>query len=215
MNIILYGPPGSGKGTQGNILVKKFNLLKVSTGDLLRDEIKKKTALGLKISSDIDKGKLISNDIINDLIEKVLSDKKYANRFIFDGYPRNLNQAKKLEMLVKKYNQKISCVISLKIEKEIILKRILGRQICSKCGLIFNEFFNVPKAEEYECKHELLKRSDDNEVSVNNRFDSYIKETNPILNYYKERRTLYEINGSKEINEINQQICDIIQSLET
>ena len=180
MNIILYGPPGSGKGTQGNILVKKFNLLKVSTGDLLRDEIKKKTALGLKISSDIDKGKLISNDIINDLIEKVLSDKKYANRFIFDGYPRNLNQAKNIDMMLERNNQKISCVISLKIEKEIILKRILGRQICSKCGLIFNEFFNVPKAEEYECKHELLKRSDDNEVSVNNRFDSYIKETNPI-----------------------------------
>ena len=137
MNLVLFGPPGAGKGTQENNLVKEFNLFKISTGDLLRDEIKKKSPLSEKIKSLIDKGDLVSDKTINDLIEKILSNKNYSNRMIFDGYPRNLNQAKSFDILAKKYNQKIYCVLSLKVNKDVIIKRILGRQICSKCGLIF------------------------------------------------------------------------------
>ena len=138
MNIILFGPPGAGKGTQANNIVKSFNLHKVSTGDLLRDETSKKTKLGSKIKSIIDKGSFVSDEIINDLVEKILSDKKYFNRLVFDGYPRNLTQAKNLDILLKKYNQKISCVISLNVDKNIVIKRILGRQMCTNCELIFN-----------------------------------------------------------------------------
>ena len=112
MNIILLGPPGAGKGTQAENMVKKFNLHKISTGDLLREQIVKNTNLGVEIRSILDKGALVSDDVINNLIMEILSDKKFFNRLIFDGYPRNLNQAKNLDLLVKKYNQKSSCVLN-------------------------------------------------------------------------------------------------------
>ena len=143
MNIILFGPPGAGKGTQGDKIVKNFNLYKVSTGDLLREEIKKNTNLGNKIKSIIDKGLLVSDNIINDLLIKIFSDKKLYNRLIFDGYPRNLEQARNLDSCLKKYNQKISCVLCLNVEKKFILKRILGRQTCINCGLILLSKLNA------------------------------------------------------------------------
>ena len=141
MNIILFGPPGSGKGTQAVNLAKKFDLYKVSTGDLLREEAANNTDFSIKIKSVINKGLLVSDTIINNLIKKILSKKQFYNRLIFDGYPRTLNQAKNLDSLVKKYNQKISCVLSLNVEKEYVVKRILGRQTCAKCGSIFNKYF--------------------------------------------------------------------------
>ena len=124
MNIILFGPPGAGKGTQADNLVKDSNLYKISTGDLLRKEIKNNTLLGKKIKSVINKGLLVSDDIINDLMEKVLSDKKINNRLIFDGYPRNINQAKQLDLLIKKYNQKISCVLYLNVDKDLYIAKL-------------------------------------------------------------------------------------------
>ena len=216
MNIILCGPPGAGKGTQAGYIVKNFNLYKVSTGDLLRDEIKNNTDLGNKIKSKLDQGLLVSDDIINNLIVKILSDKKYYNRLIFDGYPRNLNQAKSLDLLVKKYNQKISCVLSLNVDKESIFKRILGRLVCTKCGLTFNKYFNPPQKENYNCNLIYLKtRTDDNEKTIKNRFDTYTKKTAPIINYYIEQKILHEIDGTREINRIYDEIRSIIASLET
>ena len=139
MNIILFGPPGAGKGTQADNIIRIFNLHKISTGDLLRNEVNNKTDLGIKIKSIIEEGSLVSDDIINNLIIKVLSDKKFYNRLIFDGYPRNLDQAINLDLLLKNYKQKVSCVLNLKVDKELVIKRILGRQTCTKCGFIFNE----------------------------------------------------------------------------
>ena len=216
MNIILFGPPGAGKGTQGDKLVKIFNLCKISTGDLLRQEIKENTNIGLKIKPIIDKGFLAPNDIIDDLMDKVLSDKNLKNRLIFDGYPRNVDQAKQLDLLVKKYNQKISCVLSLKVDQNVIIKRIIGRQACSKCGLVFNKFFNPPTKENHHCDIKFLqKRSDDNEKTVRNRFSTYTKETLPILDYYQNQNLLYEIDGTNHIHEIYKEIRRIIHSLET
>jgi len=139
VNIILCGPPGAGKGTQADIISTRLNLYKVSTGELLRHEIKKGTDLGKKIKPLIEKGMLISDDIIDNLIIKIISNDKFYNRLIFDGYPRNINQAIKLEKLFKKCKQKILCALSLKVDKETIVARISGRQTCSKCGLIFNK----------------------------------------------------------------------------
>ena len=140
MNIVIFGPPGAGKGTQADFLVSEFKLLKVSTGDLLRKEIEKESDLGLEIKDIIDKGQLASDNIINSLIEKLISNNEYANKLIFDGYPRNLSQTKMLDYLLKENNQKISCVLSLNVDYKVILKRILGRQVCANCGLIFNKY---------------------------------------------------------------------------
>ena len=216
MNIILFGPPGVGKGTQADNMVKNFNLYKISTGDLLRNEIKKNTDLSRKIKSKINQGLLVSDKIISDLIVKILSKKKYFNRLIFDGYPRNLNQAKSLDLLVKKYNQKISCVLNLNIDKESIIKRILGRLVCTKCGLTFNKYFNPPQKEKYDCNLKYLKiRSDDNKKTIKNRLEVYTKKTLPILDYYADQRILYKIDGTRKINQVYREICDIIGPLGT
>ena len=215
MNIILFGPPGGGKGTQAYNIVKNFNLINVSTGNLLREEVKKKTDLGNEVKSLIKKGILVSDVIINDLIKKVLSNEKYQNRIIFDGFPRNLNQAKNLDFLLKKYNQKISCVFSLQVDKESIVKRLIGRQNCSKCGLIFNKFYNPADKSDHLCDPKfLLKRSDDNEKTILSRFDTYLNITFPILNYYKKQNLLHEINGMINIDQIFKEIQRIMVSLD-
>ena len=216
MNIILFGPPGAGKGTQADKIVKNFNLYKVSTGDLLREEIKNNTDLGNKIKSTVDKGLLVSDNIINDLILNILSDKKFYNRLIFDGYPRNLEQAKNLHSYIKKYKQKISCVLNLNVDKESIIKRIVGRQTCANCGLIFNEYFKPASRKNHSCDPKFLnKRSDDNEETIMNRFETYLNKTLPILDFYKGQDLLHHINGMGQIDQIFKEICGIIASLET
>ena len=212
----MFGPPGAGKGTQGTKIVKKFNLHKVSTGDLLREEIKNNTDLGNKIKSMMDIGSLISDNIINDLMTKVISNKKFYNRLIFDGYPRNLKQAENLNSQIKKYKQKISCVLSLKVDKESIIKRISGRQTCINCGLIFNEYYYPASSKNHSCDQKFLnKRSDDNKKTIINRFETYLNKTLPILDFYKEQNLFHQINGMAKIDQIFDEICGIIASLET
>ena len=212
----MFGPPGAGKGTQATKIVKKFNLHKVSTGDLLREEIKNNTDLGNKIKSMMDAGSLISDNIINDLITKVISNKKFYNRLIFDGYPRNLKQGKNLDSQIKKYKQKISCVLSLNVDKESIIRRISGRQTCVNCGLIFNEYYYPASSKNHSCDPKFLnKRSDDNKKTIINRFETYLNKTLPILDFYKEQNLLHQINGMAKIDQIFDEICGIIASLET
>ena len=216
MNIILFGPPGSGKGTQGDKLVEKYNLFKVSSGDLLREEINKKTSLGENIKTLINKGMLVSDNIINHIIEEILLKKEHSNNLIFDGYPRNLNQAEELDKLLKKYNEKISCVLSLNIDKQSIIKRVLGRQVCSRCGLTFNQYYNPSTKQNHTCDQKFLaKRSDDSEKVISDRYETYLKETFPLIKYYLNQNLLKEINGSQKIDEINKEIRQIIDSLET
>lgn len=216
MNIILFGPPGAGKGTQANNLVNDYNLTQISTGELLRKEIQNKTVLGNQIKSIIDSGSLVSDNIINDLIKKALLENKTYNNLIFDGYPRNLNQALELDNTIKYNKKKISCVLSLGVDKQSIIKRILGRQTCSNCGLIFNEHFSPSNNTNHKCGDKfLIKRSDDNEKTLENRFDTYIEKTLPILNHYKNQNLLHQINGMAEIKDIYKEIRGIIASIET
>ena len=216
MNIIIFGPPGAGKGTQGDKLVKDFKLLKISTGDLLRKEVENNTTIGIEIKSIIDKGSFVSDKIINNLIEQILLKKNYINRLIFDGYPRNLNQAENLDLLMNKHKQKISCVLSLNVDEGTVKKRILGRVFCTKCGLNFNKFFYPPNDKKHRCGSNFLQvRSDDNEITVKNRLITYEKQTKPIINHYKKQNLLHEIDGKNDIPAIYKEICQIINSIDT
>ena len=214
MNLIIFGPPGAGKGTQSNNIVNDFDLKQVSTGDLLRNEIKLQTDIGKKIESILNYGKLASDDVINTLIERIFSDPNNFNRLIFDGYPRTISQIYSLEKILKKFNQKISIVFSLSVDKDIISKRINGRIICAKCFRIFNVYFNPPNLKNHDCEQKYLKkRTDDNSKTILNRFDTYVTKTKPILDYYKKNGSLCEIDGNKKIDEIYNKIRGILMNI--
>ena len=185
MNIVIFGPPGAGKGTQSNFIAKKFQLHQLSTGDLLRKEIKNQTRLGKEISSIINSGNLVSDQIVSDLIEKYISNSIYKSRLIFDGYPRNLNQARNLDNLLKKYDQKIDIVLKLSVSLKTIKKRILDRST-------------------------LEQREDDSEEIAVKRFKTFEKNINPIIEFYEQTNLLKTVNGETTISEINNEIRGLI-----
>ena len=185
MNIIIFGPPGAGKGTQAKNLVKKLGNFQVSTGDMLRDEIRKDTEIGKKIINNMNDGKFVDDEIVNKLLEKIIFDPKKKNKLIFDGYPRTINQAKNLENLLSKSNQKIDYIFFLNVNKNSIIKRIEKRKI-------------------------LEKRSDDEADTILKRYDTYMDITKPVLDYYSKNKNFHEIDGSMEIINIYQKIEEIL-----
>ena len=211
MNLILFGAPGAGKGTQAQYIVRNYKYFQLSTGDLLRKEITKKTSLGSKIEKIISKGKFVSDEIVNTLLFNSLINKTNNNGIIFDGYPRNISQAINLEKILKEQKKKINFVFYLKVSKEIIQKRILGRVTCEKCNITLNEFFNQQEIENHKCgKKNLKRRKDDNEMTVVSRYDSYIEKTKPVLDFYFKKEGFHEIDGSLKIDEITSKIDQIL-----
>ena len=208
----MFGPPGAGKGTQSNNIVNKFNYFQISVGDLLRSEIKKNNEIGKKIFSLISKGEFVSDEIINSILVNIVSKPELKNRIIFDGYPRNLNQAEYLEIILKKNKQEIGFIIYLNVSREIIEKRILGRLICEKCNKILNEFTNQKELQNHACGKEFLKkRHDDNSETIIKRYETYMKETNPILKLYSNRPNFFDIDASVQIDEITTKIEEILK----
>jgi len=211
VNIILFGPPGAGKGTQAQFIVKKHNYFQLSTGDLLRDEVKLKTPFGKKIEKLISNGKFVSDETVNTLLKKSITNLKFRDRIIFDGYPRNVEQAKNLELILGEFNQTIGHIIFLNVSKDIIEKRIMGRMTCDKCNITLNEFYNKKQIELHPCGKEFLKkRKDDNFDVVVARYETYMKTTQPILDFYSKKTNFTEIDGAVEIEQITNKINDVL-----
>jgi adenylate kinase len=185
VNIILFGPPGAGKGTQAKYLVKKINGFQLSTGDMLRDEIKKDSEIGKMIINDMSDGKFISDEIVNKLIKTLIFDPQKKNKLIFDGYPRSLSQAKNLDLLLDESNQKIDCIFFLNVNKDTIIKRIKKRKT-------------------------IEKRSDDELNTILKRYDIYMETTRPVLDFYSKNSNFHEIDGTLEIDEITRKIDTFI-----
>ena len=211
MNIILFGPPGAGKGTQAQFIVKKHNYFQLSTGQLLRNETKRKTYLGKEIEKLISNGKFVSDEIVDTLLKQSITNLKFRDRIIFDGYPRNVQQAINLEKILAEFDQNIGRIIFLNVARDIIEKRIMGRMTCEKCNMILNEFFNKSEIELHPCgKEHLVKRIDDNLETIIERYDTYINTTKPVLDFYLKNENFYTIDGNAEIEEITSKINEIL-----
>ena len=214
MNLVIFGPPGAGKGTQSKFIVEKYNLYQLSTGELLRKEIINKTPLGMEISSKMNSGNLVSDKIASDLIEKFISLDKYKDRLIFDGYPRNKIQAENLSSLLNKYDQKIDLVLKLSVSLDVIKKRITGRAVCSICGKIYNEFFNPAPINSDCCASRFLqKRSDDTLDIAVTRYETYEKNIKPVIDFYEEIKLLKVVDGETSISGITNEISGLIDSI--
>ena len=186
MNIILFGPPGAGKGTQSKYLVKKLNCFQISTGDILRNEIENDSEIGKKIINNMNEGKFVNDEIVNNLIKNILFDLQKKDKLIFDGYPRSLSQAKNLDLLLENSNQKIDFIFFLNVNKDTILKRIQKRKI-------------------------LEKRLDDDSNTILKRYDTYMETTRPVLDFYSKNSNFDEIDGTLEIDQITSKINDILE----
>jgi adenylate kinase len=212
VNLILLGPPGSGKGTQAQFIVKKYNYFQLSSGDLLRNEIMKNTTLGKRIETIMLNGDLVTDEIINPLLKQAITNPQNKNRIIFDGYPRNIPQIKNLEQVLKEDNQIIGLIIFLNVSKEIIKKRIRGRITCEKCNMILNEFFNKDEIDAHPCEKKYLKkRKDDNEQTVITRYNTYMEKTKPVLDFYASKESFHEIDASLNIKAITSKIDQILK----
>ena len=211
MNIILFGPPGAGKGTQAQFIVKKHNYFQLSTGNLLRAEVKLKTPLGAEIEQLISNGKFASDETVNRLLRQSITNLKFRDRIIFDGYPRNVEQAKNLELILAEFEQNIGHIIFLNVSREVIEKRIMGRVSCDKCNMTLNEFFNKEQINLHPCGKEfLVKRKDDIYETIIARYDTYMSVTKPVLDFYSKNANFTEIDGTAEIEQITSKINGIL-----
>ncbi|MFQ6072589.1 MAG: adenylate kinase [Methanosarcinales archaeon] len=211
MNIVLLGPPGSGKGTQAEKINKKYNIPHISTGDILRENIKKNTELGRLAKSYMDKGELVPDSLLIDLIKERLNQSDCLQGYILDGYPRTIPQASALE----KINKKLDIVLNISVSDEELIKRLSGRRICKQCGASYHIIFNPPIKNGIcdLCGGDLYQRDDDSEVAIKNRLKVYKKQTQPLIDYYSKKKLLVTINGENEILKIFEDICVVLDGL--
>lgn len=213
MNLLIVGAPGVGKGTMSKFLVKEYDVEHISTGDMLREAVANATPVGLKAKEHMENGTLVPDDIINEIIHDRLSKDNGANGFLFDGYPRTVNQAKSLTEILDKLGLKIDAVINLEVDDDVLVKRITGRRTCPKCGSTFNIYYKIPKIENVcdDCGEKLIIRQDDNLESLTNRLSEFHKNTEPVIEYYEKDNLVKHINADQKRED---EFADIRKSLE-
>ena len=210
--VVLLGPPGAGKGTQAKLLQEKFAACQVSTGDILRKAVAEQTPLGKQASDYIDRGALVPDSVIVNLVAERLKEKDCEPGFILDGFPRTIPQAESLDAILKKMGLNLNCVLSVQVPEKIIIERLAGRRTCKNCGALSHVVFNPPKRAGVcdRCGGELDQRDDDREETVANRLKVYQSQTAPLISYYRERGLLSEIDGVGEIDEIRSRVIQAL-----
>lgn len=215
MNIILMGLPGAGKGTQASEIVKKFPIPHISTGDMFRKAIKDETDLGKEAKSYMDRGELVPDEVTVGIVKERISEDDAKKGFLSDGFPRTIDQAESLSQIMSELDREIDAVINIEVPEEELMNRLTGRRICEKCGTTYHLVFNPPKVDGI-CDIDggkLYQREDDNPETVSNRLSVNVKQSKPILEYYNNKGVLKNIDGSKDIDEVTNDVIDILDHL--
>lgn len=212
MNVILLGAPGAGKGTQAKFIAEKYGIPQVSTGDILREAVAKGTELGKKAKEFMNQGKLVPDEVVIGIVKDRLGQKDCEKGFILDGFPRTIAQAEALDRIVSEMGKKIDAVINVNVPEEEVVKRIVNRRICKKCGAIYHLIFEPPKKNGVcdKCGGELYQRDDDREEVVRERFAVYKRNTQPLIDYYRKKGILYDVDGTKDIGNVRSEILSIL-----
>lgn len=214
MRLILLGPPGAGKGTQAANIVDKYHVPHISTGDIFRKNIKEGTALGVEAKSYMDKGELVPDTLVIEIVADRLREEDCKAGFLLDGFPRTVAQAEALDKVLEAMNCSLNHVVNIQVDPNLLVARAVGRRICKDCGATYHISFNPSKVEGVcdKCSGELYQRSDDNEETVSNRVRVYVEETSPLVNYYTEKGIILNLNGEKTIDEVFEDICNALGS---
>ncbi|EIE3591995.1 adenylate kinase [Staphylococcus pseudintermedius] len=217
MNIILMGLPGAGKGTQASEIIKKYPIPHISTGDMFRKAIKDETELGKEAKSYMDRGELVPDEVTVGIVKERISEDDAKKGFLLDGFPRTIEQAEALNSILEELGRTIDAVVNIEVPEEELMNRLTGRRICETCGTTYHLVFNPPKVEGI-CDIDggkLYQREDDNPETVANRLEVNVKQSKPILEFYKQKGLLKNIDGSKHIDEVTSDVIEILESLKS
>ncbi len=211
--LIFLGAPGAGKGTQAREVAKAFSIPQISTGDILREAVKKGTALGLAAKAKMEAGQLVPDEVVCGIVEERVGEPDCQPGFILDGFPRTIPQAQFVDKMLEAKGRGLPLVINIQVGHDVLMKRLTGRRTCAVCGEIYNVYFSPPKKEGVCDKDggKLLQRADDNEETIRQRLVAYENQTSPLIDYYRQKKLLHDVDGSREPEAIATELIDFLK----